>query len=92
MNTVGIEVISYSSASSVTSSTSIFTNFTSGCSSESSSITGHKTLQGQHHVAKKSAIIIQFVSFMITSNSSFELIICTIFIRINIIKSLLFNK
>jgi hypothetical protein len=80
MNTVGIEVIPYSSASSVTSSTSILTNFTSGCSSASCSITGPSTLQGQHQVAKKSAIITQFVSFKIASNSSLEFIICTMFI------------
>jgi hypothetical protein len=58
----------------VTSSTSILTNFISLCSSASSSITGQSILHGPHHVAKKSAIIIQFVSSRILSNSSLEFI------------------
>jgi hypothetical protein len=49
-------------------------NFISLCSSESSSITGQSILHGPHHVAKKSAIIIQFVSSRILSNSSLEFI------------------
>jgi hypothetical protein len=75
INTVGIEDIWYSAASSVTSSTSILTNLTSEFSFDSFSITGHNTLHGQHHVAKKSAIIIQSVSCRMLSNSSFEFIV-----------------